>query len=221
MFRELLLQRTNVFGSEREDGLHPSQIARDPYCIRRHKLEIKYGPGVTNELQLLFNIGHMLHDFYRDRYFPEIYDKEKRICFYLPSSVDGEQIKVVGSIDGKIMVEETPCLVEIKSTGSEAWKMFRRPKATHVNQMQLYMYAENLQYGYLIYINKDTGDIKEWIVDYDPDTVESLFNLIVEIDDAERKDELPLAHKKCTPSSVMRSQCPFSERCFPHTTEDE
>jgi len=99
--------------------------------------------------------------------------------------------------------------------------MFRRPKAAHVNQMQLYMYAEQLTKGHLVYINKETGDVKEWIIDYDKKLVLSLFDLIVEIDDAERKDELPLAHKKCTPSSVMRSQCPFSERCFPHTTEDE
>lgn len=216
MFRELLLQRVDVFGNEREDGLHPSQIARDPYCLRRHKLELRYGSAVTPELQLLFNIGHMLHNFYRDTYFPEIFDKEKRICFYLDDA-----IKVVGSIDGKVMVDDKPFLVEIKSTGSEAWKMFRRPKSTHINQMQLYMYAEQLQHGFLIYINKDTGDIKEWIVDYDASLVDELLDLIREINEVEQKNELPAAHKKCTPSSVMRSQCPFNERCFPNTTEDE
>lgn len=216
MLRELLLQRVNVYGNEREDGLHPSQISRVPYCLKRHKLEQKFGHAVAPETQLIFNIGHVLHDFYREKYFPEIYNKEKRICFYLD-----DVIKVVGSMDGMIDIENVPSLVEIKSVGKDAWQMFRRPKDTHVNQMQLYMYAENLTQGVLVYINKDNGDIKEWMIGYDQELVDELLYLIREIDRVDHSDALPLEHKKCTPSSVLRKQCPFSERCFPNTTEDE
>lgn len=210
---ELLRENVNVFSNEREDGLHPSQLSLTPYCLRKHCYEKKVGRTTSPDLQARFNIGHVLHDFYRDHYWKHvIVENERRVCF------DYKGHKVVGHCDSIMVLNGKKYILEIKTMSADTWNMIRYAQQTHINQLHYYMYGTGIHAGYLVYINKDTGSVKEFDIPYNRNTLQECLDLVEEVGGLDLNGELPDRHKKCTNGSKMRAYCAYASICYP---EDE
>jgi len=60
-------------------------------------------------------------------------------------------------------------IVDVKSCGTWTFKKVKEGEVsqTYKDQLNMYLHFFKLKRGYLLFINKDKGDIEEFIVDYD------------------------------------------------------
>ncbi len=58
-------------------------------------------------------------------------------------------------------------VLDIKSINSIAFKYLKEPKRENVEQIQLYLHYFKIPKGILLYVNKDTQELKEFFVNYD------------------------------------------------------
>ena len=68
----------------------------------------------------------------------------------------------------------TPYVLEIKSISGRMNFDKLKPNENHINQLQLYLHYFKIRKGILLYLNKDTQEMKEFFIDYDPRKVEIL-----------------------------------------------
>jgi CRISPR-associated protein Cas4 len=85
-----------------------------------------------------------------------------------------------GRADAIISINNEPYVVEVKSVNSTKFKK-EYPDQDHVNQLQLYLYFFNIKKGILLYENKDTQELKEFIIDYDEPLIKKLFAVFNEL----------------------------------------
>ena len=65
-------------------------------------------------------------------------------------------------------------VLDIKSMNSMIFRGLECPKDENVNQIQLYLHYFKIPKGILLYVNKDTQELKEFLVDYNKDHAGSL-----------------------------------------------
>jgi len=65
-------------------------------------------------------------------------------------------------------------VVDFKSMNSMVFKNLQEAKAENVNQLQLYLHFFKIPKGILLYVNKDTLELKEFLVNYNPTLVQAL-----------------------------------------------
>ncbi len=85
-----------------------------------------------------------------------------------------------GRADAIVRVDGASYVVEFKSINRYAFeKKLDAPQSEHLRQLQLYLHFFKIPKGILVYENKDTQDLKEFVVDYDKALVT---NILVEFD---------------------------------------
>lgn len=119
---------------------------------------------------------------------------------------------ISGRADAIISDGKTLYVLDIKSMNGMVFNNLKEPKEENVNQIQLYLHYFKVPKGILLYVNKDTQALKEFIVDYDrkkaKDLLDSLAELKVEIE----KDIIP-ERASGYPSDWQCKYCPFIEVC--------
>jgi len=77
-------------------------------------------------------------------------------------------------------------VVDIKSMNSMVFKNLDEPKQEHIDQVQLYLHYLDPKKGILLYVNKDSQELKEFEIEYNPKRaqflLESFRNLKKKID---------------------------------------
>ena len=118
----------------------------------------------------IFAVGNALHEMIQT-WFSDmgiLIKDEQRI------NTKYRTVPVHAYIDAILLFNDSIIPVEIKSIKS--WGFKKLPpggKPEHIVQLQMYLHFTNLSQGYLLYIDKDSNDLKEILVAYDE-------NLIVE-----------------------------------------
>jgi len=90
---------------------------------------------------------------------------------------------VHGRADVIINLDGEPAVVEIKSINSMAFSKLEAPDPDHYKQIQMYLYFFKIKKGVVLYENKNTQDLKEFIVEYDENTVKDVlekFHILME-----------------------------------------
>lgn len=154
-------------------------------CIRRLCYEFSdINPEPLNNKTLrIFAIGEVLHEWIQDIL---IKTKKAKIIeeFTIVYKQDGDVFKntdeknkiiikdpveIHGRMD-VMLIDNT--IVEIKTVSKGAFfYLGNAPKQGHSLQLQLYMFSKNVKEGSIFYINKDTGEFKEFEVKYDANFV--------------------------------------------------
>lgn len=78
---------------------------------------------------------------------------------------------VHGRADVIVNIEGEPHVVEIKSINSYAFAKLQSGDPDHIKQLQLYLHYFKIKKGILIYENKNTQEIKEFLIEYDENIV--------------------------------------------------
>jgi len=102
--------------------------------------------------------------------------------------------------------------VDFKSMNSLVFKNLDQPKEDNVNQLQLYLNFFKIPKGILLYINKDTLELKEFLVEYNPAITQKLLkdlsDLKSKIDSNIIPDRIP-----DFPENWQCQYCQFREIC--------
>jgi len=119
---------------------------------------------------------------------------------------------ISGRADAIISDGKDLYVLDIKSMNSMIFKNLAEPKKENIDQIQLYLHYFKIPRGILLYVNKDTQELKEFQVVYDKRMVLSLLNRLAElknkIDSNIVPDQLP-----DYPDNWQCQYCSFKEIC--------
>jgi CRISPR/Cas system-associated exonuclease Cas4 (RecB family) len=150
-------ERDNLKPWERKVGVyHPSALTRCRRACYYDVTSVPPKPRHDAGLLALFSIGHALHDMLQKRLAEMFDDFESEVEVTIPP------LNVYGHTDGVLRQREY--VVEIKTVGDATYKKLVRPKKDHVIQVHCYMYALNIPRCYMLYINRNTGEMRGFVV---------------------------------------------------------
>ena len=119
---------------------------------------------------------------------------------------------ISGRADAIISDGKDLYVLDIKSMNSMIFKNLGAPKDENINQIQLYLHFFRVPKGILLYVNKDTQELKEFIVNYDPSIAKHLLkdlsSLKVKIDSNIVPSRIPT-----WPDEWQCQYCAFKEVC--------
>lgn len=81
---------------------------------------------------------------------------------------------ISGRADAIINLNNELYVVDFKSMNSMIFKGLTAPKEENINQIQLYLHYFKIPKGILLYINKDTLGLKDFLVEYNPNLTANL-----------------------------------------------
>ncbi|GBD33892.1 hypothetical protein HRbin34_00193 [bacterium HR34] len=120
---------------------------------------------------------------------------------------------ITGRADAIITLNDKLYVVDFKSINSMLFKKLDAPKEENVNQIQLYMHYFKIPRGILLYMDKDTSDIKEFILEYDKELCEKLINDLKKLKKNIEENIVP-ERLPDYPDNWQCKHCPFREICF-------
>ena len=133
------------------------------------------------------------------------------LCLVTASEISIPENEMIhGRADAIVSIKGEPYIVEIKSVNSAK---FRKEEADsdHIKQLQLYLYFFKVKKGILLYENKDTQELNEYIIDYDEKLVK---DVIASFD--KLKDQLEQAIVPEIPKDIEEwrcNYCSYLEEC--------
>jgi len=86
----------------------------------------------------------------------------------------GPQELISGRADAIISDGKDLYVLDIKSMNSMIFKNLEEAKEDNVNQLQLYLHFFKIPRGILLYVNKDSLELKEFLINYNPSISENL-----------------------------------------------
>lgn len=119
---------------------------------------------------------------------------------------------ISGRADAIITLNNDIYIIDIKSMNSMVFRSLTQPKEENIDQIQLYLHFFKISKGILLYVNKDTQELKEFLVQYDEIRSQALLadlsNLKVKIDSDVIPQRIP-----GYPNEWQCQYCQFKEIC--------
>ena len=119
---------------------------------------------------------------------------------------------ISGRADAIITLDNELYVVDFKSMNSMIFKNLAQPKEENVNQIQLYLHFFKIPKGILLYVNKDTLELKEFIVNYNSNLTQSLLKDLSELKTKIDKNIIPSRLPDYS-QNWQCQYCPFKEIC--------
>lgn len=159
--RDAYFSEREVVKSAPTNVVYPTELNQ---CLRKSWYERAVAEPPPPERLVLFLLGEKLHDV-AEEYFP-IGTGEK----IFEKTVEGVVIR------GRLDRELPSCLVEFKSTTN----IPESPRPYHVDQAQLYMWLTEKDLAFIVYVSKNTGEVKAFQVQRDEKRIEELLKRAVD-----------------------------------------
>jgi CRISPR/Cas system-associated exonuclease Cas4 (RecB family) len=119
---------------------------------------------------------------------------------------------VSGRADAIISSGKEIFVLDIKSMNSMIFKNLAEPKPENIDQLQLYLHYFKVSKGILLYVNKDTQQLKEFLVKYDKTRVNSLIKGLEDLKTKIDKDIVP-DRIQAYPKDWQCRYCQFKDIC--------
>jgi CRISPR/Cas system-associated exonuclease Cas4 (RecB family) len=139
-------------------------------------------------------------------------------CLFSLGIVRSSEIKIPpqeiisGRADAIVTLNNELYVVDFKSMNSYKFKMLEEAPKDNINQIQLYMHYFKISKGILLYVNKDTLALKEFLINYDPILAKSLMTSLESLKGKIDTNVVP-ARLLDYPGNVQCRYCAFSEIC--------
>ena len=88
---------------------------------------------------------------------------------------------ISGRADAILTLNNELYVVDFKSMNSMIFKNLDQPKKDNLNQIQLYLHFFKIPKGILLYINKNTLELKEFLVEYNPAVAQRLLKDLADL----------------------------------------
>lgn len=119
---------------------------------------------------------------------------------------------VSGRADAIVTLNNEIYVVDFKSMNSLVFRNLEAPKEENVNQIQLYLHFFKIPRGILLYINKDTLELKEFLVHYDSALAKKLLDDLAILKEKINSNIIP-ARIPSFPQDWQCQYCQFLEIC--------
>lgn len=178
-------------------------------CGRAIFFKFKKAPREEMEARVLrmFDYGDYIHRFIMK---PLLAKKEVRVVS-AEVNIDPQEL-ISGRADAIISDGKELYVLDIKSINGMIFNSLTQPKEDHLDQIQLYLHFFKRKKGILLYVNKDTLELKEFPVDYDSvrsqKLLQNLSQLKIKIDRNIIPSRLPN-----WPDNWRCQYCQFKEIC--------
>ncbi len=103
-------------------------------------------------------------------------------------------------------------VLDVKSMNSMIFDRLRDPKPENIDQLQLYLYYFRVPKGILLYVNKNTLELKEFIIDRDENRALSLIRSLKEVKKDIDSNLIP-ERLRDYPSNWQCRYCQFRSLC--------
>ena len=124
-----------------------------------------------------------------------------------------KEYDIVGAYDGIVYYNGIERILEMKTKDVFAWGNMERPHDEHIIQANVYMWGTGIKEAVIVYINKNSGELKEFIVRFDQEIIDRGLQNIEAVHKALEEDELP--NGLCgSPREKRAKECPYSDLCF-------
>ncbi len=176
-------------------------------CPRAIFFKFKKAPKEEMEARVLrmFDHGDYIHRLILNTLFSLGLVRSSEINIP-PQEIVGGRADAILSFDRELYV------LDIKSMNSMVFKNLDEAKEENINQLQLYLHFFKIPKGILLYVNKDTQELKEFIIQYNPaitkDLLNNLSNLKTKIDSNVIPSRIP-----SYPDDWQCKYCAFREIC--------
>lgn len=184
------LERT---GEYRHDPgwFHPSALGNPCDAFLAFTYMGITGKGSTPaRLQRIFHNGHA-----RDRDWKN-YLRESGVSLVLKEEdrlIEIPHLKIRGELDDMVFnpVTKEKFIFEFKTMNAKEWEELREPKGEHVTQVHPYMFAKGILQAIIVYENKNTQELKQFIRRFDGALWHSIELRLLNIMDLVEKKQLP------------------------------
>jgi CRISPR/Cas system-associated exonuclease Cas4 (RecB family) len=140
------------------DGIHASSLAKCPreiyYSIMLEK-EKEFEPRVLR----IFEMGDAFHQ------------RMMRLLFRIPDiRIIASEIPIPknellkGTCDAIVSIDGENYVIDFKSINDYGFQMLTEPKKDHLIQLLIYLYFFRIEKGIILYENKDTQELKEFVI---------------------------------------------------------
>ncbi|MBI4358989.1 MAG: PD-(D/E)XK nuclease family protein [Candidatus Nealsonbacteria bacterium] len=207
MLKELI----DKFYLDREKGKEREQtrfyVTDAGKCARAVFFKFKKAPRGEMEARVLrmFEHGDYIHRLILSTLFSLGLVRASEI------NVPTQQI-ISGRADAILTWENELYVLDIKSINSFLFKNLLQPKEENLDQIQLYLHFFNIQKGILLYVNKDTQELKEFVVISDRARAEKLLQDLQALKTKIDGNVIP-ARLADFPSNKECQFCQFREIC--------
>lgn len=157
-------------------------------CPRQMFFDFKKAPKKDLDANILrlFELGNRVHQMIVDAMV-----SAKDIEVIAAEINIPPQELVSGRVDAIIKIEDELIVLDIKSINGRAFGYLKEAKEDHILQIQLYLYYYKIQKGMLLYVDKDTLRMKEYIVEYDETVVKNLLEELAILRKQIENNEVP------------------------------
>lgn len=174
----------------------------------------KYDCEPTNAQNLrVFSMGNAIHERWQSLL--QEMGIQLKDEFYIDDTYKG--VPIHGYVDSICLIDNTPVIVELKS--QKDWMYgkidyLKEAKKEHIGQVMIYMHFTGIHTSILLYENKNTSELKEFIVKYDKEKALEILNSFVETYELINLNELPERFEGAKKEKYPCSWCPFVSTCF-------
>jgi CRISPR/Cas system-associated exonuclease Cas4 (RecB family) len=178
-------------------------------CSRTVFFKFKNAPRAEMEARVLrmFDHGDQVHQLIMR---PLLTIKEIHV---VASEVKiGPQELISGRADAIISDGKDLYVLDIKSMNSMIFRNLEEAKEDNINQLQLYLHYFKIPRGILLYVNKDNLELKEFLINYNPDLIQSILKDLNELKAKIDKNIIP-SRLPDYPQNWQCQYCPFREIC--------
>lgn len=235
-YKKAFLQEKRTTGC-----FHPSEFSTDANPCRR-KMYFDYGEApvdptyvnftADNRMQRLVDLGTLAHLYVQYSLYQQGILKDFEV------EVVSEEHGISGSMDGVVefyghddlgkFYEAEDMALEVKTINDYGFKSLRYPKIEHIKQASIYSVILKYKRICFVYYNKNTSELKIFVVDVHTNYVADFFNLakgviseyntnkkISRSSDISNHTNLPdrVCPKRSSPKAM---ECKYAGYCFNH-----
>lgn len=207
MLKELIDQF--YLDRQKDKGQHHFYITDAGKCNRAIFFKFKNVPREKMEARVLrmFEQGDSIHQLIMK---PLLSTRDIRV---VSSEVDiPPQELVSGRSDAILSDGKNLYVLDIKSMNSMVFKALSQAKEENINQLQLYLHYFKIPKGILLYVNKDTSELKEFIIEYDASIAQNLLRNLAALKAKIDSNFLP-SRLPDFPQNWQCQYCQFQEIC--------
>ena len=119
---------------------------------------------------------------------------------------------ISGRADAIISDGRNLYVLDIKSMNSMIFRNLAEPKEENIDQLQLYLHYFKIPKGILLYVNKDSQELKEFVVNYDEKRAKSL---LADLSELKKKIDSDIVPERLFswPDDWQCQYCQFKEIC--------
>ncbi|MBU2579331.1 PD-(D/E)XK nuclease family protein [Patescibacteria group bacterium] len=178
-------------------------------CGRAIFFKFKKAPrkNIDPRILRIFDHGNYLHQLIMKALFAA-----KKLHVVASEVHTPPQEMISGRADAIISLDNELYVLDIKSMNSMIFRNLTAPKEENVSQIQLYLHYFKIKNGILLYIDKDQQELKEFLIEYDPELCQRFidgFKILQEKIDA---NVVPVVLSDY-PKNWQCNYCQFREIC--------